>query len=182
MWELNRDPFGFSQNVHRKLPPRTPIFALVFTCQSDFDAGPVPSRPRIRHHSSRKTFAQTSPLKSSPETRFSPLDRNGNHFSSKACASFVSSSRVNVYYFIAKSCAPSKSDNTSEHFRAGSSTYWRHVLNGSNLYVLASGPSVGVPVMARFLAGIPPDPRLPDSAYARCFCFEPKSLKKSEMM
>lgn len=79
MWELNTSPgSGSSQNLHRKLfflslPPSTPIFALVFfTCQSDFDAGTVPPRPRIRHHSQQENARANFPVevRARPGTRF----------------------------------------------------------------------------------------------------------------
>lgn len=88
----------------------------------------------------------------SPKNTVSPLNGNANNFSLKACGSFLSSSRANMYYFIAKSSAPSKSNNTREHFRAGSSTHWRHVLNGYNLTCSRLG-SVGVPVRISFFQG-----------------------------
>lgn len=87
-----------------------------------------------------------------PKSTVSLLSGTAKNFGSKACGSFLSPSRVNVYYFIAKSCAPSKSNNTREHFQAGSSTYWRHVLNGYNPTCSRLG-SVGVPVRIRLCQG-----------------------------
>lgn len=93
----------------------------VFTCQSDFDAGPVPPSPRIRHHSGKNDHTNFS--LESPKNAVSPLSGETNKFGTKSCGLFLFSSRVKMYYFIAKSCAPSKSNNTGEHFRAGSGTY-----------------------------------------------------------
>lgn len=45
-----------------------------FTCQSDFDAGPVPPSPRIRHHSGRNDHTQTSRW-TLPKNTVSPLQR-----------------------------------------------------------------------------------------------------------
>lgn len=59
----------------------------------------------------------------SPKNTVSPLNGNAKNFGLKTCGLFVFSSRAKRYYFIAKSCALSKSNNTGEHFRAGSSTY-----------------------------------------------------------
>lgn len=46
-------------------------YSLGFTCQSDFDAGPVPPTPRIRHHSGG-TITQTSRW-CLPKTQFHPV-------------------------------------------------------------------------------------------------------------
>lgn len=45
--------FDLPYNMHCKR------FQFRFTCQTDFDTGPIPSSPRIRHHSG-KTITQTS--------------------------------------------------------------------------------------------------------------------------
>lgn len=107
-------------SVERRTVSVFSISLLFFTCQADFDAGPVPPSPRIRHHSGRND--QTNFPSESPKRAVSPLNGDTNGFSAKSCALFLFSSRVKMYYFTAKSCAPSKSNNTGEHFRAGSGT------------------------------------------------------------
>lgn len=118
-----------------------------FTCQSDFDAGPVPPSPRIRHHSGKNDHTNF-PLEC-PKITVSPLNGKVSNFSLKSCGWFFISSRVKMYYFMAKSRTPSKPNNTGEHFRAGSTTYWRHVLNGYNVTCSSLG-SVGVTQETRF--------------------------------
>lgn len=95
-----------------------------------------------------KTITQTS-RRSLPKTQFHHLNGNASNFSFKSCGLFLFSSRAKMYYFMAKSCAPSKPNSTGEHFRAGSSTYWRHVLNGHNVTCSRLG-SVGVPEETRY--------------------------------
>lgn len=86
----------------------------------------------------------------SPKNTVSPRSGNARNFTLKACGPVLSSSWVKMYYFIAKSCARSEAHNTSEHFQAGSNTYWRHVLNEYSLTCSRPG-SVGAPVRIRFL-------------------------------
>lgn len=86
----------------------------------------------------------------SPKNAVSPRSGNAKNFTLKTCGQFLSSSWVKMYYFIAKSCARSETHNTSEHFQAGSSTYWRHVLNDSSL-TCSRPESVGAPVRIRLL-------------------------------
>lgn len=121
-----------------------------FTCQSDFDAGTVPPSPRIRHHSEKNDHTNF-PLEY-PENTVSQLGGNANTFSLQSCGLFLFSSWIKMYYFIVKSCAPSKTNNTGEHFRAGSSTYWRHTLNGYSC-TCSRLRNVSMPVKIRFFRG-----------------------------
>lgn len=75
----------------------------LITCQADFDAGPGPPSPRIRHHSGKNGHLTSH---RSLQNTVSPPNGSAGSFRCKPCGQSSSSSPFKEYYLTAKRCAP----------------------------------------------------------------------------